>query len=54
MGYGEKWRETRRAFHQYFRQAAVAQYRPKLSREAKGLLGRLVADSDDLMLHLRT
>lgn len=31
--YGQRWRDTRRCFHQYFNQTVVPQYHPVQTRE---------------------
>lgn len=54
IGYGDKWREHRRMFHQHFNPAAVQKYHPRTSQEVKKLLGRLIAQPDDFMQHIRT
>lgn len=54
LGYGDDWREHRRLFHQYFNANAVHGYHPKMMREARELLGRLLVSSDgDFMKNLR-
>ncbi|KAH9834604.1 cytochrome P450 [Rhodofomes roseus] len=53
MGYGNRWRERRRVFHQYFHPSAALQHRPRALRGARVLLSRLLDAPDDFMGHLR-
>ncbi|KAJ3552999.1 hypothetical protein NM688_g3851 [Phlebia brevispora] len=40
LPYGTRWRETRRAFHQYFNNDAVKEYRSTITREIRAFLAR--------------
>ncbi|PCH43276.1 cytochrome P450 [Wolfiporia cocos MD-104 SS10] len=53
MGYGDRWRERRRIFHQHFHPSAALQHRPKALKGARVLLYRLLETPDDFMTHLR-
>ncbi|KAH9929328.1 cytochrome P450 [Fomitopsis serialis] len=53
MGYGDRWRERRRVFHQHFHPAAALQHRPRALKGARVLLNRLLDTPDDFMGHLR-
>ncbi|KZT03231.1 cytochrome P450 [Laetiporus sulphureus 93-53] len=53
MGYGDRWRERRRVFHQHFHLTAALQYRPRALKGARTLLRRLLENPDDFMIHLR-
>ncbi|KZT68589.1 cytochrome P450 [Daedalea quercina L-15889] len=53
MGYGNRWRERRRVFHQYFHPSAAMQHRPRALRGARFLLNCLLDAPDDFMGHLR-
>ncbi|GJE97912.1 cytochrome P450 [Phanerochaete sordida] len=52
-GYGEDWREHHRVFHEAFQGRAIREYHPKMSKEAKKLLPRLLT-TDDFRQTLRT
>ena len=53
MGYGSRWRQTRRIFHEHFHQGAARQYRPMQLAGARRFLARLLADPDSFVRHLR-
>ncbi|KAJ3530716.1 hypothetical protein NM688_g7671 [Phlebia brevispora] len=53
MGYGDKWREHRRVFHQHFNAQAIVKYQPWSARETRALLLRLLEQPEDFMPHLR-
>lgn len=53
MGYGPRWRQTRRIFHEHFHQGAARQYRPVQLAGARRFLARLLADPDHFAHHLR-
>ncbi|KAI0825169.1 cytochrome P450 [Trametes gibbosa] len=53
MGYGPKWRETRRAFHEHFHQGAVRDYQPTQLIGARKFLTRLLANPDNFVPDLR-
>ncbi|KAH9937809.1 cytochrome P450 [Epithele typhae] len=50
--YGSWWRRHRRALHQYFSPAAVAQYAASQKLEAHRFVRRLVDTPDDLVSHI--
>ncbi|KAF8157041.1 cytochrome P450 [Crassisporium funariophilum] len=53
MDYGETWRRLRRLMHLSFHPSAALKLRPHELKSARGLLGRLLDDPDDLMGNLR-
>lgn len=53
MPYGDRWRRTRRAFHQYFNQGAVENYKGLQIKEVRDFLKRLAETPDDLFHHIR-
>ena len=44
--YGQRWRDTRRNFHQHFHQFAVSKYHPIQTREVRLLLKRALDFSE--------
>ena len=44
--YGQRWRDTRRNFHQHFHQLAVSEYHPIQTREIRLLLKRALSFSE--------
>ncbi|KAF7798048.1 hypothetical protein EIP86_009260 [Pleurotus ostreatoroseus] len=44
--YGQRWRDTRRNFHQHFHQLAVSEYHPIQTREIRLLLKRALTFSE--------
>ncbi|KAI0374206.1 cytochrome P450 [Pilatotrama ljubarskyi] len=53
MGYGPRWRQTRRAFHEHFHQGAVQQYQPTQLSGARKFLTRLLASPGNFVHDLR-
>ncbi|EKM59174.1 uncharacterized protein PHACADRAFT_249435 [Phanerochaete carnosa HHB-10118-sp] len=53
MPYGDFWREHRRMFHQHFHSDVVSKHHIHILKQAKDLLGRILADPDNLTQHLR-
>lgn len=53
MPYGERWREHRRLFHQYFQPSVVPRYRPKLATETQKFISRLHRSPEDWLRHVR-
>ncbi|KAI0357864.1 CyP450 monooxygenase [Trametes cingulata] len=53
MAYGPWWRRNRRAFHEFFNQAAIAKYRPIQLDVAHRFLLRLLKDPQNLSDHVR-
>lgn len=53
MPYTQKWRDHRRAFHQYFNQREVAKYEPIQVQECRAFLRRMLDAPDDLAQHVR-
>ncbi|KAF7789967.1 hypothetical protein EIP86_000915 [Pleurotus ostreatoroseus] len=53
MKYGERWRHSRRAFHQNFTTKAVVQYYPNVTKGSRSLLVRLSREPTNFMDHLR-
>ncbi|KAJ3548586.1 hypothetical protein NM688_g5274 [Phlebia brevispora] len=52
MGYGERWRAARRAFHQHFRPDAVVDYLPKTTKWVREFAKLLLDKPDDFMEHI--
>ncbi|EMD33679.1 hypothetical protein CERSUDRAFT_117766 [Gelatoporia subvermispora B] len=53
MGYSQWWRRHRRGFHQYFNQAAVSAYEPKIYNSAQQMLQRLYNEPKKFADHIR-
>jgi len=53
MPYGERWRRTRRTFHQYFHSGVVSNYQDVQLTEARAFLRRLKATPDDFFSLIR-
>ena len=53
MEYGDKWRDHRRMFHQYFQPSVVPNYRPKIALETRKFIGRLHNSPEDWLRHVR-
>ncbi|KAI1797845.1 CyP450 monooxygenase [Ganoderma leucocontextum] len=53
MGYGTKWRQIRRAFHEHFHGGVVRQYQSAQLSGARNFLTRLLANPDNFVQHLR-
>ncbi|KAI0642498.1 CyP450 monooxygenase [Trametes meyenii] len=53
LHYGPWWRRHRRAFHQFFNAAAVAQYEPLQRKQIKRFLLRLLSTPQDFSEHIR-
>ncbi|KAI0676617.1 CyP450 monooxygenase [Trametes maxima] len=53
LHYGPWWRRHRRAFHQFFNAAAVAQYEPLQRKQIKRFLLRLLSTPQDFTGHIR-
>ncbi|PSS38121.1 hypothetical protein PHLCEN_2v28 [Hermanssonia centrifuga] len=53
MQYGERWRESRRAFHQHFHPGVIPKYYPRTVKGVRELLLRLLETPDDFMGHMR-
>ncbi|KAJ3553127.1 hypothetical protein NM688_g3783 [Phlebia brevispora] len=53
MRYGDRWRDTRRAFHQYYNSNQVPNYHPTVVRNTRKMLASLLETPDDFMTHLR-
>ncbi|THH14926.1 hypothetical protein EW146_g5474 [Bondarzewia mesenterica] len=51
--YGQRWRDMRKAFHQYFHPTATLQYHPIEERATVELLKRLLDTPEDFIEHLR-
>lgn len=52
MPYGQRWRETRRCFHQYFNQNMVQNYHAIQCREVHAFLRRSLASEKFEVLSL--
>ncbi|KAJ7644019.1 cytochrome P450 [Roridomyces roridus] len=52
--YGDKWRQYRRVFHQYFRRKSVPVYHPIQLRKVHNLLRGLVSTPQDFYAHTKT
>ncbi|KAF7789975.1 hypothetical protein EIP86_000923 [Pleurotus ostreatoroseus] len=52
MRYGEHWRASRRAFHQYFRPNAVVNYLPQTTKWMREFARRLLDSPEDFMEHI--
>lgn len=50
---GQKWRDHRRIFHQYFNQIAVKKYRSVQLNEIRSLLGRILDSPAQTAQHVR-
>ncbi|THH14927.1 hypothetical protein EW146_g5475 [Bondarzewia mesenterica] len=53
VSYGQRWRDMRKAFHQYFHPTATLQYHPIEERATVELLQRLLDTPEDFIEHLR-
>ncbi|KAJ2918168.1 hypothetical protein MD484_g2258, partial [Candolleomyces efflorescens] len=53
MPYGVRWRQHRRAFHQYLNSNAVKSYHPIMHEETKHFLRKLKTQPDDLFEHVQ-
>ncbi|GJE84147.1 cytochrome P450 [Phanerochaete sordida] len=53
LPYGDFWREHRKAFHRQFQPDMVPKYHSHMYKQARGLLGRLLAQPNALRKHLR-
>jgi len=53
MPYGERWRKTRRAFHQYFNIGVVDNHQEIQLKEARAFLRRLKDTPDQFFHHVR-
>ncbi|KAF7348414.1 O-methylsterigmatocystin oxidoreductase [Mycena sanguinolenta] len=54
MQHGDRWREHKRIFHQYFRREAIPAYRPIQLRKIQDLLRGLLSAPEDFEAHLKT
>ena len=52
MPYSERWRGSRRAFHQHFRPNAIADYAPKTRKWVCELVRHLLATPEDFIEHI--
>ncbi|KAF7365051.1 Cytochrome p450 [Mycena venus] len=50
----QKWRQSRRMFHQHFRRDALIAYRPIQLRKIHDLLRSLFSTPDDFVVHIKT
>ncbi len=48
LPYGQRWRNTRRCFHQHFNQGVVGKYNPIQIREVQAFLRRALALPGDV------
>ncbi|EKM59173.1 uncharacterized protein PHACADRAFT_191492 [Phanerochaete carnosa HHB-10118-sp] len=53
MPYGDSWREHRKVFHRQFQPNAICNYHAYMYKQARNMLGRLIAEPGALMRHLR-
>ncbi|KAI0335310.1 cytochrome P450 [Cubamyces sp. BRFM 1775] len=53
MGYGQQWRQTRRAFHEHFHQGAARRYESTQLSGARKYVTRLLANPDNYVQDLR-
>ncbi|PIL32001.1 cytochrome P450 [Ganoderma sinense ZZ0214-1] len=53
MGYGTRWRQIRRAFHEHFHGGVVRQYQPAQLSGARNFLTRLLVNPDSFVQDLR-
>jgi cytochrome P450 len=53
MGYGFKWREARKAFHQHFNKHEIKNYRPITEQEGLIYLRRIAANPKDFRQETR-
>lgn len=53
LPYGQKWREHRRIFHQYFNQNAVKDYQSLELNEVRLMLGRILETPQHTADHIR-
>ena len=51
--YGSQWRGERRIFGQHFGPRAIAQYHPRITRDVRDLLARLLEHPAGFMDHIR-
>ncbi|RXW13417.1 hypothetical protein EST38_g12437 [Candolleomyces aberdarensis] len=52
MPYGIRWRQHRRAFHQYLNHAVVKLYHPIMHEETRSFLRKVKSQPDDIFEHL--
>ncbi|KAF7348408.1 hypothetical protein MSAN_01794900 [Mycena sanguinolenta] len=54
MPHGDRWREHKRMFHQYFRREAIPTYYPVQLRKVQDLLRGLLSTPEDFDAHVKT
>lgn len=53
MPYGQRWRQHRRAFWEYFRPTALPALRPAQEEGVRRLLSGLLSSPDEVYEHIR-
>ncbi|KAF7365092.1 O-methylsterigmatocystin oxidoreductase [Mycena venus] len=54
LSHVEKWRQSRRIFHQHFRRDAIVAYRPIQLRKIHDLLREMLSTPGDFVAHIKT
>ncbi|KAF7348392.1 Cytochrome P450 [Mycena sanguinolenta] len=54
MQHGDRWREHKRMFHQYFRREAIPAYHPIQLKKIQDLLRGLLSTPEDFEAHVKT